>query len=104
MLRHGVKDNIIIVTKKADADHNFLLSKISISTNTDGRVITKQTSIQLEWNGTDEKWTGFFKAVDDEVLLLGRCIDNLTSTSKYPLTANQGKVLKTYIDQSLIIQ
>lgn len=104
MLQHGVKDNIIIVTKKADADHNFLLSKISISTNTDGRVITKQTSIQLEWNGTDEKWTGFFKAVDDEVLLLGRCIDNLTSTSKYPLTANQGKVLKTYIDESLIIK
>lgn len=98
MSQHGVKDNIIIVTKKADTDHNFLLSKISISTNADGRIVTKQTSIQIEWNGIEEKWSGFFKAVDDEILLLGRCIDNLTTQSLYPLTASQGKNLKELID------
>lgn len=97
MSKFSNQDNIIFVAEKSDAPHNFILLKLSVELNDDQRVVTKQQAIQISWDGSNETWNGYAALNNDELLLLNRCVDDLTTGGKYPVTAEQAKKLYSLI-------
>lgn len=89
--------NIIIVSKKSGA-HSYYVQRIFATNLSDSRTCTKLHVINPASNG-GTKWEGYSVLINTELVPLSRVVDSLDSTSLYPLSANQGKQLKSLIDK-----
>lgn len=89
--------NIIIVSKRSGA-HSYYVQRIFATNLSDSKTCTKLHVINpASDNGT--KWEGYSILINTELVPLSRVVDSLDSTSLYPLSANQGKQLKSLIDK-----
>lgn len=89
--------NIIIVSKRSGA-HSYYVQRIFATNLSDGRTCTKLHVINpASDDGT--KWKGYSILINTELVPLSMVVDSLDSTSLYPLSANQGKQLKSLIDK-----
>lgn len=89
--------NIIMVSKKSGA-HSYYVQRIFATNLSDSGTCTKLHVINPVSNG-GTKWEGYSILINTELVPLSRVVDNLDSTSLYPLSANQGKQLKSLIDK-----
>lgn len=89
--------NIIIVSKKSGA-HSYYVQRIFATNLSDNRTCTKLHVINPASDG-GTKWEGYSVLINTELVPLSRVVDSLDSTSLYPLSANQGKQLKSLIDK-----
>lgn len=89
--------NIIIVSKKSGA-HSYYVQRIFATNLSDSRTCTKLHVINPASDG-GTKWEGYSVLINTELVPLSRVVDSLDSTSLYPLSANQGKQLKSLIDK-----
>lgn len=89
--------NIIIVSKKSGA-HSYYVQRIFATNLSDSRTCTKLHVINPASNG-GTKWEGYSILINTELVPLSSVVDSLDSTSLYPLSANQGKQLKSLIDK-----
>lgn len=89
--------NIIIVSKRSGA-HSYYVQRIFATNLSDGRTCTKLHVINPASDG-GTKWKGYSILINTELVPLSRVVDSLDSTSLYPLSANQGKQLKSLIDK-----
>lgn len=89
--------NIIIVSKRSGA-HSYYVQRIFATNLSDSRTCTKLHVINPASNG-GTKWEGYSILINTELVPLSRVVDSLDSTSLYPLSANQGKQLKSLIDK-----
>lgn len=89
--------NIIIVSKKSGA-HSYYIQRIFATNLSDSKTCTKLHVINPASNG-GTKWEGYSVLINTELVPLSRVVDSLDSTSLYPLSANQGKQLKSLIDK-----
>lgn len=89
--------NIIIVSKRSGA-HSYYVQRIFATNLSDSRTCTKLHVINPASNG-GTKWEGYSVLINTELVPLSRVVDSLDSTSLYPLSANQGKQLKSLIDK-----
>lgn len=89
--------NIIIVSKRSGA-HSYYVQRIFATNLSDNRTCTKLHVINPASNG-GTKWEGYSILINTELVPLSRVVDSLDSTSLYPLSANQGKQLKSLIDK-----
>lgn len=89
--------NIIIVSKKSGA-HSYYVQRIFATNLSDSKTCTKLHVINPASNG-GTKWEGYSVLINTELVPLSRVVDSLDSTSLYPLSANQGKQLKSLIDK-----
>ena len=89
--------NIIIVSKRSGA-HSYYVQRIFATNLSDNRTCTKLHVINPASNG-GTKWEGYSILINTELVPLSRVVDSLDSTSLYPLSANQGKHLKSLIDK-----
>lgn len=89
--------NIIIVSKKSGA-HSYYVQRIFATNLSDSRTCTKLHVINPISNG-GTKWEGYSILANTELVPLSSVVDSLDSTSLYPLSANQGKQLKSLIDK-----
>ena len=89
--------NIIIVSKRSGA-HSYYVQRIFATNLSDSRTCTKLHVINPASNG-GTKWEGYSILINTELVPLSRVVDSLDSTSLYPLSANQGKHLKSLIDK-----
>lgn len=89
--------NIIIVSKKSGA-HSYYVQRIFATNLSDSKTCTKLHVINPTSNG-GTKWEGYSILINTELVPLSRVVDSLDSTSLYPLSANQGKQLKSLIDK-----
>ena len=89
--------NIIIVSKRSGA-HSYYVQRIFATNLSDSKTCTKLHVINpASDDGT--KWEGYSVLINTELVPLSRVVDSLDSTSLYPLSANQGKQLKSLIDK-----
>lgn len=89
--------NIIIVSKRSGA-HSYYVQRIFATNLSDSSTCTKLHVINpASDDGT--KWKGYSVLINTELVPLSRVVDSLDSTSLYPLSANQGKQLKSLIDK-----
>lgn len=89
--------NIIIVSKRSGA-HSYYVQRIFATNLSDSRTCTKLHVINPASDG-GTKWEGYSILINTELVPLSRVVDSLDSTSLYPLSANQGKRLKSLIDK-----
>lgn len=89
--------NIIIVSKKSGA-HSYYVQRIFATNLSDSNTCTKLHVINPASEG-GTKWEGYSVLINTELVPLSRVVDSLNSTSLYPLSANQGKQLKSLIDK-----
>lgn len=89
--------NIIIVSKKSGA-HSYYVQRIFATNLSDSRTCTKLHVINPTSDG-GTKWKEYSIPINTELVPLSRVVDSLDSTSPYPLSANQGKQLKSLIDK-----
>lgn len=89
--------NIIIVSKKSGA-HSYYVQRIFATNLSDSKTCTKLHVINPASAG-GTKWEGYSVLINTELVPLSRVVDSLDSTSLYPLSANQGKQLKSLIDK-----
>lgn len=89
--------NIIIVSKRSGA-HSYYVQRIFATNLSDSKTCTKLHVINPASNG-GTKWEGYSVLINTELVPLSRVVDSLDSTSLYPLSANQGKQLKSLIDK-----
>lgn len=89
--------NIIIVSKRSGA-HSYYVQRIFATNLSDSRTCTKLHVINPASDG-GTKWKGYSILINTELVPLSRVVDSLDSTSLYPLSANQGKQLKSLIDK-----
>ena len=89
--------NIIIVSKRSGA-HSYYVQRIFATNLSDSRTCTKLHVINPASDG-GTKWEGYSILINTELVPLSRVVDSLDSTSLYPLSANQGKQLKSLIDK-----
>lgn len=89
--------NIIIVSKRSGA-HSYYVQRIFATNLPDSRTCTKLHVINPASNG-GTKWEGYSILINTELVPLSKVVDSLDSTSLYPLSANQGKQLKSLIDK-----
>lgn len=89
--------NIIIVSKRSGA-HSYYVQRIFATNLSDSRTCTKLHVINPA-SDSGTKWEGYSVLINTELVPLSRVVDNLDSTSLYPLSANQGKQLKSLIDK-----
>lgn len=89
--------NIIIVSKRSGA-HSYYVQRIFATNLSDSSTCTKLHVINPASNG-GTKWEGYSILINTELVPLSRVVDSLDSTSLYPLSANQGKQLKSLIDK-----
>lgn len=89
--------NIIIVSKKSGA-HSYYVQRIFATNLSDSKTCTKLHVINPASDG-GTKWEGYSVLINTELVPLSRVVDSLDSTSLYPLSANQGKQLKSLIDK-----
>lgn len=89
--------NIIIVSKRSGA-HSYYVQRIFATNLSDSRTCTKLHVINPASDG-GTKWEGYSVLINTELVPLSRVVDSLDSTSLYPLSANQGKQLKSLIDK-----
>lgn len=85
--------NIIIVSKRSGA-HSYYVQRIFATNLSD----TKLHVINPASDGGTE-WERYSVLINTELVPLSRVVDSLDSTSLYPLSANQGKQLKSLIDK-----
>lgn len=89
--------NIIIVSKRSGA-HSYYVQRIFATNLSDSKTCTKLHVINPASNsGTG--WEGYSVLINTELVPLSRVVDSLDSASLYPLSANQGKQLKSLIDK-----
>lgn len=89
--------NIIIVSKKSGA-HSYYVQRIFATNLSDSKTCTKLHVINPTSDG-GTKWEGYSVLINTELVPLSKVVDSLNSTSLYPLSANQGKQLKSLIDK-----
>lgn len=89
--------NIIIVSKRSGA-HSYYVQRIFATNLSDSKTCTKLHVINPVSDG-GTKWEGYSVLINTELVPLSRVVDSLDSTSLYPLSANQGKQLKSLIDK-----
>lgn len=89
--------NIIIVSKRSGA-HSYYVQRIFATNLSDSKTCTKLHVINPASDG-GTKWKGYSVLINTELVPLSRVVDSLDSTSLYPLSANQGKQLKSLIDK-----
>lgn len=89
--------NIIIVSKRSGA-HSYYVQRIFATNLSDSRTCTKLHVINPASDG-GTKWERYSILINTELVPLSRVVDSLDSTSLYPLSANQGKQLKSLIDK-----
>ena len=89
--------NIIIVSKRSGA-HSYYVQRIFATNLSDGKTCTKLHAINPASDG-GTKWERYLILTNTELVPLSRVVDSLDSTSLYPLSANQGKQLKSLIDK-----
>lgn len=89
--------NIIIVSKRSGA-HSYYVQRIFATNLSDSGTCTKLHVINPASDGGTE-WEGYSILINTELVPLSRVVDSLDSTSLYPLSANQGKQLKSLIDK-----
>lgn len=89
--------NIIIVSKRSGA-HSYYVQRIFATNLSDSRTCTKLHVINPASDG-GTKWERYSVLINTELVPLSRVVDSLDSTSLYPLSANQGKQLKSLIDK-----
>lgn len=89
--------NIIIVSKRSGA-HSYYVQRIFATNLSDSKTCTKLHVINPASDG-GTKWEGYSVLINTELVPLSRVVDSLDSTSLYPLSANQGKQLKSLIDK-----
>nr|DAH02068.1 MAG TPA: hypothetical protein [Crassvirales sp.] len=89
--------NIIIVSKRSGA-HSYYVQRIFATNLSDGRTCTKLHVINPT-SDSGTKWEKYSILINTELVPLSRVVDSLDSTSLYPLSANQGKQLKSLIDK-----
>lgn len=89
--------NIIIVSKRSGA-HSYYVQRIFATNLSDSKTCTKLHVINPASDG-GTKWEGYSILINTELVPLSRVVDSLDSTSLYPLSANQGKQLKSLIDK-----
>jgi hypothetical protein len=87
--------NIIIVSKRSGA-HSYYVQRIFATNLSDSGTCTKLHVINPASNG-GTKWEGYSILINTELVPLSRVVDSLDSTSLYPLSANQGRQLKSLI-------
>lgn len=87
--------NIIIVSKRSGA-HSYYVQRIFATNLSDNKTCTKLHVINPASDG-GTKWEGYSVLINTELVPLSRVVDSLDSTSLYPLSANQGKQLKSLI-------
>lgn len=89
--------NIIIVSKRSGA-HSYYVQRIFATNLSDSKTCTKLHVINPASDG-GTKWEKYSVLINTELVPLSRVVDSLDSTSLYPLSANQGKQLKSLIDK-----
>lgn len=89
--------NIIIVSKRSGA-HSYYVQRIFATNLSDSKTCTKLHVINPASDG-GTKWERYSILINTELVPLSRVVDSLDSTSLYPLSANQGKQLKSLIDK-----
>lgn len=89
--------NIIIVSKRSGA-HSYYVQRIFATNLSNSGTCTKLHVINPASDG-GTKWERYSVLINTELVPLSRVVDNLNSTSLYPLSANQGKQLKSLIDK-----
>lgn len=89
--------NIIIVSKRSGA-HSYYVQRIFATNLSDSKTCTKLHVINPASDG-GTKWERYSILLNTELVPLSRVVDSLDSTSLYPLSANQGKQLKSLIDK-----
>lgn len=89
--------NIIIVSKRSGA-HSYYIQRIFATNLSDSSTCTKLHVINPVSDG-GTKWEKYSILINTELVPLSRVVDSLDSTSLYPLSANQGKQLKSLIDK-----
>lgn len=89
--------NIIIVSKRSGA-HSYYIQRIFATNLSDGKTCTKLHAINPA-SDSGTKWERYLILTNTELVPLSRVVDSLDSTSLYPLSANQGKQLKSLIDK-----
>ena len=89
--------NIIIVSKRSGA-HSYYVQRIFATNRSDSMTCTKLHVINPASDG-GTKWERYSILTNTELVPLSRVVDSLDSTSLYPLSANQGKQLKSLIDK-----
>lgn len=89
--------NIIIVSKRSGA-HSYYVQRIFATNLSDSGTCTKLHVINPTSNG-GTKWEEYSILINTELVPLSRVVNSLDSTSLYPLSANQGKQLKSLIDK-----
>lgn len=89
--------NIIIVSKRSGA-HSYYVQRIFATNLSDSKTCTKLHVINPASNG-GTKWEEYSVLINTELVPLSRVVDSLDSASLYPLSANQGKQLKSLIDK-----
>lgn len=89
--------NIIIVSKKSGA-HSYYVQRIFASNLPDGGTCTKLHVISPASDG-GTKWERYSVLINTVLVPLSGVVDRLDSTSLYPLSANQGRQLKSLIDK-----
>lgn len=89
--------NIIIVSKRSGA-HSYYVQRIFATNLSDSGTCTKLHVINPASDG-GTKWERYSALINTELVPLSRVVDSLDSTSLYPLSANQGKQLKSLIDK-----
>lgn len=89
--------NIIIVSKRSGA-HSYYVQRIFATNRSDNKTCTKLHVINPTSNG-GTKWEGYLILTNTELVPLSRVVDSLDSASLYPLSANQGRQLKSLIDK-----
>lgn len=89
--------NIIIVSKRSGV-HSYYVQRIFATNLSDSKTCTKLHVINPASNG-GTKWERYSVLINTELVPLSSVVDSLDSTSLYPLSANQGKQLKSLIDK-----
>lgn len=89
--------NIIIVSKRSGV-HSYYVQRIFATNLSDSKTCTKLHVINPA-SDSGTKWKGYSVLINTELVPLSRVVDSLDSTSLYPLSANQGKQLKSLIDK-----
>lgn len=89
--------NIIIVSKRSGA-HSYYVQRIFATNLSDSGTCTKLHVINPASDG-GTKWERYSILINTELVPLSKVVDSLDSASLYPLSANQGKQLKSLIDK-----
>lgn len=90
--------NIIIVSKRSGA-HSYYVQRIFATNLSDSNTCTKLHVINPVSDNSGTEWERYSVLINTELVPLSRVVNSLDSTSLYPLSANQGRQLKSLIDK-----